>query len=85
MISTASRATLARSHQFMSKSKSALYSTCLVLLKNTEVEKSKMKNVRGCINPLMAINQLKDESVKTLLEYEFKPTEKLMSECMIAN
>jgi hypothetical protein len=86
MIRTASRVAIARSNQLAPKS--SKYST-LVGMKDfvgDSIPKSKMGNVRGCVNPnrpIVAINELKNESVKTFAEFEFKPASKLMENCIV--
>ena len=89
MITSASRLTVGRTHQLVSKS-SAMYSTRLCIQKQMSMEgfeKSKMKNVRGCLSPIQVsgVNELKNESViKAFTEFEFKPASKLIGDCVIA-
>lgn len=93
MITSASRLTVSRAHQLVSKS-SAMYSTCLGIQKQMCMEgfeKSKIKNVRGCTSPLgikisgaSEMNLLKNESVKAFAEFEFKPASKLIGDCVIS-
>lgn len=85
MIRIASRVAMARSHHLASKS--SKYSTC-VEMKNfagDSIQKSKIGNVKGCIpnNPIVAINELKNDEVKNYAEFEFKPASKLMQNCIV--
>lgn len=90
MITSASRLTVSRAHQLVSKS-SAMYSTCLGIQKQMFMEgfeKSKIKNVRGCTSPGINVrpsemNVLKNESVKAFAEFKFKPASKSMGDCAI--
>lgn len=85
MISSASRMTIARTHQLVSKSKAMLSTqhNPMLMQPMEAFEKSKIRNVRGCIGPnaSMAINELKNESIKTFAEIEFKPASKLLKNC----
>lgn len=88
MITSASRLAVTRTHQLVSKS-SAMYSTRLGIQKQMSLEgfeKSKIKNVRGCLSPIQesGVNELKNESIKAFTEFEIKPTSKLIGECVIA-
>lgn len=86
MIRTASRVAIARSNQLAAKS--STYSTRVGMkdVVGDTIQKSKMGNVRGCVNPnnpIVAINELKNESIKAFAEFEFKPASKLMHDCIV--
>lgn len=82
--------TIARAHRHLiAKSKTVMYSTYLDVKKSANttmdvLEKSKIRNVRGCVSTTApAVNELKNESIKTLVEIEYEPAKKLMQNCIV--
>lgn len=55
------------------------------LTSGDSMEKSKIGNVKGCVqeNSKIAVNELKNESIKGFAEFEFKPASKFMHDCVI--
>lgn len=83
---TASRVATSRSQHLIAKSSKFSTQVGRNHYAGDCIEKSKMGNVRGCVNPnnpIVAINELKNDAVKTFAELEFKPASKLILNCIV--